>query len=77
MIVEDTGPGIPADPREQVFDPFFTTKEIEQGTGLGLAISRGIVEEHGGTLLLDPGERGCAGDGGAAGERPSRTEEAA
>jgi PAS domain S-box-containing protein len=46
--VEDTGPGIPADERDQVFNPFYTTKE--RGTGLGLAIAHKIVEEHGGTL---------------------------
>jgi signal transduction histidine kinase len=58
VIVEDTGPGISADLLEYVFDPFFTTKDVGQGTGLGLSISRGIVEEHGGTLRLEPGENG-------------------
>ncbi len=46
--VADTGPGIPADLREQLFKPFFTTKR--EGNGLGLAISARIVAEHGGHI---------------------------
>src|SRR5580698_832137 len=34
--IEDTGPGIPAELREQVFNPFVTTKKT--GVGLGLSI---------------------------------------
>ncbi len=49
--VEDTGKGIPPESIEQVFRPFYTTKHT--GTGLGLSITRGIVERHGGVVLLD------------------------
>lgn len=51
IIVEDSGHGIDEKLRESIFEPFVTTKE--QGMGLGLSISRGIVEAHGGHLLLD------------------------
>lgn len=51
VVVEDSGHGISEALRETIFDPFVTTKE--QGMGLGLSISRGIIEAHGGQLLLD------------------------
>jgi nitrogen fixation/metabolism regulation signal transduction histidine kinase len=54
IIVEDDGPGIPADRRERVFDPYFTTKT--DGTGLGLAIVKKIVVEHGGTVHVGASE---------------------
>ena len=46
--IADTGPGIPADLKEQIFNPFFTTKK--SGVGLGLAIVTKIVDAHGGAL---------------------------
>lgn len=53
IAVADSGPGVPDALRTQIFEPFFTTRG--GGTGLGLAIARGVVERHGGQLvLLDP-----------------------
>jgi len=49
--LQDTGPGIPIDMREQVFNPFVTTKKT--GVGLGLSIVSKIVDEHHGTIRLD------------------------
>ena len=56
LEIRDTGPGIPADLREQVFEPFFTTKA--RGGGLGLPIARRTAELHGGTLTLACPETG-------------------
>jgi two-component system NtrC family sensor kinase len=51
--VRDNGPGIAADVLAQIFEPFFTTKADVHRTGLGLAVARSIVEQHGGTILVE------------------------
>jgi two-component system sensor histidine kinase HydH len=57
--VEDTGPGVPVELKEQIFNPFVTTKK--SGVGLGLAIVSKIVDAHGGSLKLvsHPGHGAC------------------
>jgi signal transduction histidine kinase len=51
--VTDTGSGIPASVLPRVFDPFFTTKGEGEGTGLGLSVNLGIMERHGGRILVE------------------------
>jgi len=51
ITVEDTGPGVPAELREQIFNPFYTSKK--DGVGLGLAIVAKIVDGHRGWIKLD------------------------
>lgn len=51
--VEDTGEGIAPKDLETIFEPFFTTKETGEGTGLGLPIAKGLVEDHGGELVVE------------------------
>jgi PAS domain S-box-containing protein len=51
--VSDTGSGIPASVLPRIFDPFFTTKGEGEGTGLGLSVNLGIVERHGGKILVE------------------------
>jgi two-component system NtrC family sensor kinase len=51
VAISDTGQGIPPELFSKIFDPFFTTKE--KGTGLGLSVVYGIVEKHGGKILVD------------------------
>jgi two-component system osmolarity sensor histidine kinase EnvZ len=56
VTVDDDGPGIPADMREDVFKPFLRLDDArnqdEGGTGLGLAIARDIARSHGGDITL-------------------------
>ena len=56
VTVDDDGPGIPADQREEVFKPFLRLDDArnqdEGGTGLGLAIARDIARSHGGDITL-------------------------
>jgi signal transduction histidine kinase len=49
--IEDTGPGIPLDLREQIFNPFVTTKKT--GVGLGLSIVSKIIDGHHGTIRIE------------------------
>lgn len=57
VIVDDDGPGIPAERREDVFKPFLRLDEARNqdasGTGLGLSIARDIARSHGGDIKLD------------------------
>ena len=54
--VDDDGPGIPLEYREDVFRPFLRLDEArnqdEGGSGLGLAIARDIARSHGGDIVL-------------------------
>jgi two-component system osmolarity sensor histidine kinase EnvZ len=56
VTVDDDGPGIPQDMREEVFKPFLRLDDArnqdEGGTGLGLAIARDIARSHGGDIIL-------------------------
>ena len=57
VTVDDDGPGIPPQQREEVFKPFVRLDEArnqdEGGSGLGLAIARDIARSHGGDIFLD------------------------
>ncbi len=60
LIVEDNGPGVPAELKDKVFSPYFTTKQAKGGTGLGLAIVHRIVSDHGGRITISDGrDRGA------------------
>jgi len=51
--VSDSGPGIPADARDDIFEPFRRGHDDAAGTGLGLAIARRLTEAMEGELQLD------------------------
>jgi two-component system OmpR family sensor kinase len=56
LLVDDKGPGLPADSLERVFTPFergdATRDPVTGGVGLGLALARGIARAHGGDVWL-------------------------
>lgn len=57
VTVDDDGPGIPEESREEVFRPFLrldaARNQDHAGTGLGLAIARDIARGHGGDIVLE------------------------
>ncbi len=63
IVIADNGPGVPAELRRRIFEPFFTTKPAGSGTGIGLSVSIGIIETHGGSLMVEenPGLLGKPG----------------
>jgi C4-dicarboxylate-specific signal transduction histidine kinase len=56
LSVMDNGAGIDPMVEKEMFEPFVSTKPA--GTGLGLAISRTIAQNHGGSLVVRPGDSG-------------------
>jgi two-component system osmolarity sensor histidine kinase EnvZ len=57
IAVDDDGPGIPPERREDVFKPFFRLEGSRNrdtgGIGLGLTIARDVARGHGGDLTLE------------------------
>ncbi len=57
LNIDDDGPGIPEQERENVFKPFYkidkSRGDSKSSVGLGLSIASDIVKSHGGNILLD------------------------
>ena len=57
ITVDDDGPGIPENERENVFKPFYkidkSRGDSKSSVGLGLSIASDIVRSHGGNILLE------------------------
>ena len=57
IIIDDDGPGIPKNERENVFKPFYkidkSRGDSKSSVGLGLSIASDIVRSHGGNILLE------------------------
>lgn len=62
LIVDDSGPGIPADQREQVFERFYRAPESRSmpGSGLGLAIVKQVFDRHNATIVAEESDDGGA-----------------
>jgi signal transduction histidine kinase len=58
FYVEDTGPGIPEESREEVLEAGYST--AEEGTGFGLTIVKEIAEAHGWEIRITEGTDGGA-----------------
>ncbi len=62
ISVDDDGPGVAENLREDVFRPFFRIEKSRNkktgGVGLGLSIARDIVHGHGGEIFLEDSNRG-------------------
>ena len=61
LSIVDEGPGIPPGDRDKVFDMFYRVRAGDgqrAGTGLGLAICKGIVDAHGGRIMVSEGMNG-------------------
>jgi signal transduction histidine kinase len=85
ITVADSGPGVPAELREQIFNPFVTSKQ--EGVGLGLALVAKFVDDHRGSIRVEnnsgpgasfhvflPGEGSAAGNSGDLTQARHRTE---
>ena len=62
VVVDDAGPGIPAENRTQIFDRFTRLDDSRAttsgGFGLGMSIMHAVVVSHGGTITLDDSPSG-------------------
>jgi two-component system, OmpR family, osmolarity sensor histidine kinase EnvZ len=57
IMVDDHGPGVPADERERIFEPFLrldpSRNRERGGAGLGLAIARQLIQRYGGAIAVE------------------------
>ena len=62
IVIDDNGPGISAEKREDMFRPFTRMEESRNpttgGVGLGLTIARDIARFHGGDVMLEESPMG-------------------
>ncbi|OGX07100.1 MAG: hypothetical protein A2Y06_05415 [Omnitrophica WOR_2 bacterium GWA2_37_7] len=51
--IDDVGKGIPENEISRIFDPFYTSRRGSGGVGLGLSVSKNIIENHGGSIVVE------------------------
>lgn len=63
ILIQDEGPGIPADLREKVFDRYYQISQgdnrEQEGLGVGLFIARAIFSNLGGSVTIPDSSKGC------------------
>jgi len=52
LSIKDNGPGMRKEIKENMLNPFFTSGE-QGGTGIGTMIMKNVVEQHGGSILIN------------------------
>ncbi len=57
VLIQDTGPGIPAEMQKYIFEPFHAS--TTKGMGIGLSLCRSIVQAHGGSIWVQPSTVGA------------------
>lgn len=60
ILIDDEGPGVPAERREAIFDPFNKRSDDGPGVGIGLSLVRRFAELHGGRAWVESREAGGA-----------------
>lgn len=63
IMITDSGRGLPETDRLKLTEPYMTTRS--KGTGLGLAIVKKVMEDHGGTLILEDAPKAEGWESGA------------
>ena len=62
IFIDDDGPGIPEEQRDEVFKPFYRLEKSRNpktgGLGLGLSIAQDIIHGHGGEIFLEKSNHG-------------------
>ena len=60
LIIDDSGPGIPVEERDQVFERFYRSSESRAmpGSGLGLSIAHQVLNRHGATISIESSDDG-------------------
>jgi signal transduction histidine kinase len=83
LLVDDAGPGVPADRRDTIFEPFQrgSDAEVVAGSGVGLFLVARFAELHGGRAWVEDREGGGASfrvfiPAGAEGEPSAGSERA-
>lgn len=63
--IEDEGPGVPREAREEIFNRFHSLRPQDEAfgkhSGLGLAIARAIIDGHGGRIMVEDRDNGARG----------------